>query len=55
MNHDFADGLNALSAENVEVLVVGAYAVAGHGVPLADPRIWPMHPGSSNHSSLWKK
>lgn len=35
MNRDFAEMLNALSAENVEFLVVGAYAVAGHGVPRA--------------------
>ena len=38
MNRDFAEMLNALSAERVEFLVVGAYAVAGHGLPqdLAD-------------------
>ena len=38
MNRDFAEMLNALSAENVEFPVVGAYAVAGHGVPRATGR-----------------
>ena len=55
MNCDFAEMLNALTAENVEFLVVGAYAVAGHGGPRADPRNWPMHPGSSNLRSLWRQ
>ena len=35
MNRDFAEMLNALSAENVGFLVVGVYSVAGHGVPPA--------------------
>lgn len=33
MNRDFVEMLTALSAEGVEFLIVGAYAVAGHGLP----------------------
>ena len=55
MNHDFAEMLNALSAENVEFLVVGAYAVAGHGVPRAtgDIDLW-VRPTAENAARLWK-
>jgi hypothetical protein len=35
MNRDFAEMLNALAIEGVEFLVVGAYAVASHGLPRA--------------------
>lgn len=35
MNPDFADMLSALSAAGVEFLVVGAYALAAHGLPRA--------------------
>ena len=42
MNPDFRDMLSALSAEGVEFLVVGAYAVAAHGAPRAtgDLDVW---------------
>jgi hypothetical protein len=42
MNRDFADMLSALSAAGVEFLVVGAYAMAAHGLPRAtgDIDIW---------------
>lgn len=42
MNPDFRDMLSALSAEGVEYLVVGAYAVAVHGFPRAtgDLDVW---------------
>jgi hypothetical protein len=42
MNRDFAEILAALSAAGVEFLVVGAYAMAAHGVPRAtgDIDIW---------------
>ena len=42
LNPDFRDRLLALSAEGVEFLVVGAYAVAVHGIPRAtkDLDIW---------------
>ena len=55
MNRDFAEMLNALSAENVEFLVVGAYAVAGHGIPRAtgDIDLW-VRPTAENASRLWK-
>jgi hypothetical protein len=35
MNPDFADMLSALSAAGVEFLIVGAHALAAHGVPRA--------------------
>jgi hypothetical protein len=35
LNPDFRDMLSAFSAENVEYLIVGAYALAAHGVPRA--------------------
>jgi hypothetical protein len=42
VNRDFAEMLSALSAEHVEYLVVGAYALAAHGLPRAtgDLDIW---------------
>jgi hypothetical protein len=42
MNPDFADMLSALSAAGVDFLVVGAHALAAHGVPRAtgDLDIW---------------
>ena len=55
MNRDFAEMLNALSAERVEFLVVGAYAVAGHGLPRAtgDIDLW-VRPSAENAFRLWK-
>jgi hypothetical protein len=42
MNSDFADMLSALSEVGVEYLIVGAHALAAHGVPRAtgDLDIW---------------
>ena len=42
LNPDFRDMLLALSAEGAEFLVVGAYAVAAHGIPRAtgDLDVW---------------
>jgi hypothetical protein len=42
MNRDFVEMLSALSAAGVEFLVVGAYAMAAHGLPRAtgDIDIW---------------
>jgi hypothetical protein len=42
LNPDFRDMLLALSAEGAEFLVVGAYAVAAHGIPRAtgDMDVW---------------
>lgn len=47
--------LNALSAEAAEVLVVGAYAVAGHGVPRAtgDIDLW-VRPTPENAARVWR-
>ena len=42
LNPDFRDMLSALSAEGVEYLIVGAYALAAHGFPRAtkDIDVW---------------
>ncbi len=49
LNPDFAEMLRALSAEGAECLVVGAYAMAAHGVPRAtgDLDIW-VRPSREN-------
>jgi hypothetical protein len=49
MNRDFVEMLSALSAARAEFLVVGAHAVAAHGVPLAtgDLDIW-VRPSPQN-------
>ena len=49
MNPDFSDMLSALCAEGVEFLLVGAYALAVHGVPRAtgDLDIW-IRPSPEN-------
>lgn len=54
MNRDFAEMLKALADEGVEYLVVGAYAVAGHGVPRAtgDIDLW-VRPSIENATRLW--
>jgi len=55
MNRDFAEMLKALSVESVDYLVVGAYAVAGHGVPRAtgDIDLW-VRPTADNAARLWE-
>lgn len=55
MNHDFAEMLRLLAAVGVEFLVVGGYAVAGHGVPRAtgDIDLW-IRPTEANSLRLWK-
>lgn len=55
MNRDFAEMLNALSDEGVEYLVVGAYAVAAHGIPRAtgDIDLW-VRPTQENAARLWR-
>jgi hypothetical protein len=49
MNPDFSDMLSALSAEGVEYLLIGAYAMAVHGVPRAtgDIDVW-VRPSRDN-------
>jgi len=55
MNRDFAEMLKALGAESVEFLVVGAYAVAGHGIPRAtgDIDLW-VRPSTDNAARVWR-
>ena len=55
MNRDFAEMLKALAAESVEFLVVGAYAVAGHGIPRAtgDIDLW-VRSTPANAARLWR-
>ena len=49
MNRDFAEMLSALSEAGAEFLIVGAHALAAHGVPRAtgDLDIW-VRPTSTN-------
>jgi len=49
MNRDFFDMLSALSAEGADYLIVGAYALAAHGLPRAtgDLDVW-VRPTSEN-------
>lgn len=49
LNPDFAEMLRALSDEGVEFLLVGAYAMAAHGVPRAtgDIDVW-VNPSPDN-------
>jgi hypothetical protein len=49
LNPDFAEMLRGLSAEGAEYLLVGAYAMAAHGVPRAtgDIDIW-IRPSPEN-------
>ena len=49
MNPDFSDMLSAFSAEGVEYLLIGAYAMAVHGVPRAtgDIDLW-VRPSPDN-------
>lgn len=55
MNPDFRDMLSALCAENVEFLIVGAYALAAHGLPRAtgDIDLW-VRPSPENAQKVWK-
>lgn len=55
LNPDFRDILSALSDERAEFLVVGAYAVAAHGIPRAtgDLDIW-IHRSEDNTPRVWR-
>ena len=55
VNQDFREFLAALSAEEVEFLVVGAYALAVHGLPRAtgDLDVW-VRPTSDNARRVWQ-
>jgi hypothetical protein len=54
MNRDFVEMLSALCAAGAEFLVVGAHAVAVHGVPRAtgDLDIW-VRPTPENAERVW--
>jgi len=55
VNRNFRDILFALSAEGVEFLIVGAYALAVHGLPRAtgDLDIW-VRPTNENARRVWQ-
>lgn len=55
MNPNFRDLLAALSAEGAEFLVVGAYAMAAHGLPrmTGDLDIW-VRPTPENAQKVWQ-
>ena len=55
MNPHFRDLLSALTAEGAEFLVVGAYALAVHGLPRAtgDIDIW-VRPKRDNAQRIWQ-
>jgi hypothetical protein len=54
LNSDFRDILLAFIAEHVEFLLVGAYALAVHGVPRAtgDIDLW-VRPSPDNAPRVW--
>jgi hypothetical protein len=55
LNPDFRDMLSALSAEQAEYLLVGAYAVAVHGLPRAtgDLDVW-IRSSEDNARRVWR-
>ena len=55
MNNDFFEMLCALSDQQAEFLVVGAYAMAAHGYPRAtgDIDLW-VRPTPENAERVWK-
>jgi len=55
LNPDFRDILSAFIEEQVDFVVVGAYALAAHGLPRAtgDIDLW-VRPSSGNSMKIWK-
>ena len=55
LNPDFREILSAFNAERVEYLLVGAYAVAAHGLPRAtgDIDLW-IRPSTANAQCVWR-
>ena len=55
LNANFRDMLSALSAADVDYLVVGAYAMAAHGCPRAtgDIDFW-VRPTTENAQRVWE-
>jgi hypothetical protein len=55
VNSDYSDMLSALNDAGAEYLVVGAYAMAAHGVPRAtgDIDVW-VKPSAENADRVWQ-
>jgi hypothetical protein len=55
LNPDYRDMLFALSDEHVEFLIVGAFAMAAHGLPRAtgDIDLW-VRPSPANAARVWR-
>ena len=55
MNEDFLDMLRALQAAGARYLIVGAHALAGHGIPRAtgDLDIW-VEASAANAARVWQ-
>ena len=55
LNKDFREVLSALSAEGVDYLLVGAYALAAHGLPRAtrDVAVW-VRCSEENAERTWR-
>jgi hypothetical protein len=55
LNPDFRDMLSALCAEGAEFLLVGAFALAAHGLPRAtgDIDVW-VRPSEANAARVWR-
>ncbi len=55
LNPDFRDILSAFNDEHVEYLLVGAYAVAAHGIPRAtgDIDLW-LNATPANANAAWR-
>ena len=55
LNADFKEIISAFNSANVEYMVVGAYAVAAHGIPRAtgDIDLW-VRPSGSNAERVWR-
>jgi hypothetical protein len=55
LNSDFRDILSAFCEEKVKFMIVGAYAVAAHGLPRAtgDIDLW-IEPSEQNAARVWR-
>lgn len=55
LNADFKEIISAFNGAGVEYMVVGAYAVAAHGLPRAtgDIDLW-VRPSGSNAERVWR-
>lgn len=55
LNADFKEIISAFNGASVEYMVVGAYAVAAHGLPRAtgDIDLW-VRPSGSNAERVWR-